>query len=92
MTKDVYSRPLITLRSQNLHVGDIKKVVGEIISYHEKDYLSPFLVPVGYVSFGLFLAFLFVFHVMVSTINFLLNILSILLCQFGEVAWLGDHL
>jgi len=42
----------------------------EIASYHERDYLSPFLVLAGCVSFGLALAFPFVFQVMVLTIGF----------------------
>ncbi len=34
---DVYFRPPITIRSHDLHVGNMKRVVGEINSYHEKD-------------------------------------------------------
>jgi hypothetical protein len=34
---DVCSRPPITIKSHNLHVGDIKIAMGEITSYHEKD-------------------------------------------------------
>jgi len=34
---DVFSRPLIIIKSHNLHAGNIKKVVGEIVSYHERD-------------------------------------------------------
>jgi hypothetical protein len=34
---DVCSRCHITIRSHNLHVGNIRKAVGEITSYHEKD-------------------------------------------------------
>jgi hypothetical protein len=37
----------------------------------------PSLVFVGCASFGLFVALLFVFHVMVPTINFLLDFLSL---------------
>jgi hypothetical protein len=34
--------------------------VGEIASYHKRDYLSPFfLVPASFASFGFFLAFPF---------------------------------
>jgi len=36
------SRPLITIISHNLNVGDIRRAVGEIASYHERDYLSFF--------------------------------------------------
>jgi len=31
---------LITIRSHNLHVDDIKKAMSEIASDHERDYLS----------------------------------------------------
>ncbi len=34
---DVCSRPPITIKSHNLHVGDIRRAVGEITSYHERD-------------------------------------------------------
>jgi hypothetical protein len=34
---DACSRPPITIRSHDLHVGDIKEAMGEIISYHERD-------------------------------------------------------
>ncbi len=34
---DVYSKPPITIKFHELHVGDIKGVVGEIASYLEKD-------------------------------------------------------
>jgi hypothetical protein len=34
---DVCSRPSITIRSHDLHVGDIRGVVGEIASYHKRD-------------------------------------------------------
>jgi hypothetical protein len=37
LANDVCSRALITIRSHDLHASDIKKVMGEIISYHEKD-------------------------------------------------------
>jgi hypothetical protein len=30
-------KPPIIIRSHDLHVGDIRNVVGEIASYHEKD-------------------------------------------------------
>ncbi len=38
LTGDACSRPLIIIRFYNLHVVDIRKVVGEIVSYHKKDY------------------------------------------------------
>jgi hypothetical protein len=34
---DVCSRPPTTIRSNDLHVSDIKRAMGEIASYHEKD-------------------------------------------------------
>ncbi len=37
LANDAYSRPLIIIKSHNLHAGDIRGVVGEITSYHEKD-------------------------------------------------------
>jgi hypothetical protein len=37
LVRDVYSRPLINIKSHDLHVGDIRKAMGEITSYHEKD-------------------------------------------------------
>jgi hypothetical protein len=39
---DIYSKPPITLKSHNLHARDITGVVGEIVSYHERDYFSSF--------------------------------------------------
>jgi len=38
LTRNVCSRPPITI----MHVGDIRRAVGEIVSYHKKDWLSPF--------------------------------------------------
>jgi hypothetical protein len=38
LARDACSKPPITIRSHDLHVGDIRRVVGEIISYyHERD-------------------------------------------------------
>jgi hypothetical protein len=37
LVSDVYSKPPITIKSHDLFVGDIKGVVGEIVSYHKKD-------------------------------------------------------
>jgi hypothetical protein len=34
---DVNSRHPLTIRSHDLHVGDIRRVVGEITPYHERD-------------------------------------------------------
>ncbi len=34
---DVCSRPPITIRFHDLRVGDIRRVVGEISYYHERD-------------------------------------------------------
>ncbi len=37
LANDVCSRPPITIRSHDLHVSNIKGVVGEIASYHERN-------------------------------------------------------
>jgi hypothetical protein len=37
LASDVCSKPPIIIRSHDLHVGDIRGVVGDIISYHERD-------------------------------------------------------
>jgi hypothetical protein len=37
LANDAYFRPPTTIRSHDLHVGDIRGVVGEITSYHERD-------------------------------------------------------
>jgi hypothetical protein len=37
LVRDVYSRPLITIKSHNLHVDDIRGVAGEIVSYCKRD-------------------------------------------------------
>jgi hypothetical protein len=34
---DAYSRPFIIIKFHNLHANDIRKVVGEITSYHERN-------------------------------------------------------
>ncbi len=34
---DACSRPPITIRSHDLHACDIKSVMGQITSYHERD-------------------------------------------------------
>jgi len=34
---DVYCIPPITIKFHDLHVGDIRRVVGEITSYHKRD-------------------------------------------------------
>jgi hypothetical protein len=41
-TGGAYSKPPIIIRSHDLHIGDIKGVVNEIISYHKRDQLFPF--------------------------------------------------
>jgi hypothetical protein len=60
-----FKLPIIT-RFHNLHVGNIKAVVGEIASYHERDWLFLFY-SYDCMFFGLFLAFTFVFWVKVLT-------------------------
>ncbi len=37
LASDACSKPPITIGYHDLHVGDIRRVVGEIVSYHEKD-------------------------------------------------------
>jgi hypothetical protein len=37
LASDVYSILPITIRSHDLHVGDIRRFVGDITSYHERD-------------------------------------------------------
>ncbi len=37
LVSDACSKPLITIRSHDLHADDIRGVVGEIIYYHKKD-------------------------------------------------------
>ncbi len=34
---DACSKPPITIRSHDLHAGNIREVVGEIVFYHERD-------------------------------------------------------
>jgi len=70
LVEDVCFRPPITIRSHDLHVSDIKKVVGEITSTTKGTSFLPSLVLTSYTSFGLSLALPFVFHVMVPTIGF----------------------
>jgi hypothetical protein len=37
VANDACSRPPITIRSHDLHEGDIRGVVAKIASYHEKE-------------------------------------------------------
>jgi hypothetical protein len=37
LTNDVYSKPLITIRSHNLHASNIREAMHKIPSYHKKD-------------------------------------------------------
>jgi hypothetical protein len=37
LAENVCSRPPIIIKCHNLHVGNIRRVVSEIISYHERD-------------------------------------------------------
>jgi hypothetical protein len=54
---DAYSRPPITIRCHDLHVDDIRRAMSEKASYHERTSFFLFLVPIGYASFDLSLAF-----------------------------------
>ncbi len=73
---DACSRPPITIRSHNLHAGDIRGAMGEITFYQGLAF-SFFLVLAGCTSFGLSLAFPFCLPMMVPTINLLLDF-----CEF----------
>jgi len=54
LTSDVCFRPLITIKSHNLHACDIRGAMGETTSYHKRDFLFfIFLVHVCCSSFGL---------------------------------------
>jgi len=37
LTRDVCFRPFIIIRFHDLHAGNIRRDVGEISSYHERD-------------------------------------------------------
>jgi len=37
LVNDVCSKPPITIKSHDLHANEIRKVVGEIVSYQERD-------------------------------------------------------
>ncbi len=37
LARDVYSRHFNTIKSHDLHDGNIRKAMGEIVSYHEKE-------------------------------------------------------
>jgi hypothetical protein len=37
LVSDACYRPPIIIRSHNLHAGNIRRVVGEITSYHNRD-------------------------------------------------------
>jgi hypothetical protein len=69
------SRSPITIKSHNLHVGDIRGAVGEIASYHEKLAFSLFLGPSSCVFFRPFFGLpLFVSPGMVLAIVLFLTI------------------
>jgi len=74
LADDVCSRPPIIIKSHNLHTRDIRGAIGEIISYHKKDWFFPFFWFVQVVHLLAFLwPSLFVSHVMVPTIDLLLD-------------------
>jgi len=37
LVSDACFRPPIIIRSHDLHVGDIRRTMGDVVSYHEKD-------------------------------------------------------
>jgi hypothetical protein len=64
----------MTIRSHDLHVGDIRGAMGEIASYHERDYLSPFFWFLRAIRLLAFLwPSLFVSPMMIPTIDLLLD-------------------
>jgi hypothetical protein len=71
---DACSRPPITIKFHDLHAGDIRGAMGEIISYHEKDLFFPFywFLQVVHPLAVLWPSF-FVSFVMVLAINLLLD-------------------
>ncbi len=78
---DACSNPSITIRSHNLHASDIRKALGEIASYHTKDYLSLlfyfwFLQVMWLLAF--LWPFLYVSPAMVPTIILLLDFCVVL--------------
>jgi len=78
LASDVCFRPPITIKSHDLHVGDIRRDVGEITSYHEKDYLFPFFLFMGVVHLlAFFWPSLFVSLTMVPAIHLLLDFFDI---------------
>jgi len=66
---DVCFKPPITIKSHNFHVSDIKRAMSEITSYMKRTSFLPCFLLANYMAFGLSLAFLFVFHVMVPAIS-----------------------
>ncbi len=54
---NVCSKPPIIIKLHDLHVGDIKSAVGEIVSYHEKDQFSSFFGSYGLYIFWPFFGF-----------------------------------
>ncbi len=95
MAKNTCSRPFIIVRFHDLHASDIRGVVGEITSYHKRGLTLSFLVHVGYPSFGLSLAFHFVFCLMVPTIDYFIGFLPSFIdrhfFQFFEIGVGGNH-
>ncbi len=65
------SRPLITIRSHDLLIGNIRRAMDKIASYHHEIFIFFLsLVPASFKFFDLSLAFSLVFPVMVPTIDF----------------------
>ncbi len=86
MAKNVCSRPPITIRSHDLHAGDVKRGVGEIASYHGITNSFPSLVPSGCASFWPF--FGLPFYLMCDGSNHWGFLLDFLLSHFqGFFSW-----
>jgi len=80
---DARFRPCITIKSHDLHVGDIKGAMGEITSYHKKDKFSLFF---WFLRLNIFCLFLwlsfFASPMMAPTIDLLLDLTIDFLLDF----------
>ncbi len=73
LVSDACSRPPITIRSHNLHIGDIKRAMREITPTTKGINFLPFFGSCGLFIFWPLFGHLFVSHVMVLAIDLLLD-------------------
>jgi hypothetical protein len=73
LVSDACSKPPITIRSHDLHASNIRRAVGEIASYHKKDYFPFFWFPQVVCLLAFLWPSLFVSPVMVLAIFLLLD-------------------